>query len=152
MVFIKRRKQRFIGCLKAVQVVYTAKGMPPDVRTTVRSLIKKSIIILRDIPRMKTHINDTQIAFSFLAVKASQVVLVSVGEHLGGQGASLSEASSRPEKAASYKRGVKRGRPKSERKQMHAELFKRLKADPSEEIRHDFQQVKFANFKKGSLA
>lgn len=102
---------------------------------------------------MKTHINDTQIAFSFLAVKASQVVLVSVGEHLGGQGASSSEASSRPEKAASSKRGVKRGRPKSERKQMDAELFKRLKADPSEEIqRHDFQQVKFANFKKGSLA
>lgn len=51
------------------------------------------------------------------------------------------------------KRGVKRGRPKSERKQIDAELFKRLKADPSEEIQlHDFQQVKFANFKKGSLA
>ncbi len=112
--------------------------------------------MLRDIPRMKTHINDTQIAFSFLVVKARQVVLVSVGEHLGGQGANLSEASSRPEnteKAASSKRGVKRGRPKSERKQMDAELFKRLKADPSEEIqRHDFQQVKFAKFKKGSFA
>ena len=75
-----------------------------------------------------------------------------MGEHLGGQAASSSEASSHPETAASSKRGVKRGRPKSERKKMDAELFKRLKADSSDEIdRHDFQQVKFANFKKGSF-
>lgn len=57
-----------------------------------------------------------------------------MGEHLRGQAASPSEASSRPETAASSKRGVKRGRPKSERKKMDAELFKRLKADSSNEL------------------
>lgn len=75
-----------------------------------------------------------------------------MGEHLRGQATSSSKASPRPETAASSKRGVKRGRPKSERKKMDAELFKRLKADSSNEIdRHNFQQVKFAKFKKVSF-
>ena len=41
----------------------------------------------------------------------------------------------------SSRRATKRGRPKSERKKLDGELFKRLKADSSAEVdRHDFQQ------------
>ena len=55
LMFSKRLKQRFKGCLRAVQVAYTTKGRPPDVRTTEK-FDKKSIIMLCDMPRMKMHI------------------------------------------------------------------------------------------------
>jgi len=46
----------------------------------------------------------------------------------------------------SSRRAAKRGRPKSERKELDEELFKRLKADSSGEVdRHDFLE----KFKKG---
>ena len=53
----------------------------------------------------------------------------------------------------SSRRATKRGRPKSERKKLDGELFKRLLADSSAEVdRYDFQQIKFEKFKKGQYS
>ena len=55
-------------------------------------------------------------------------------------------------------KGTKCGRPKSERKELDGELFKRLKnrkgspnEDDDEIERHDFQRVKLESFKKGKF-
>ena len=84
-------------------------------------------------------------------MKAREVVLQTVASHLKEH---------EPPKATSSdlsdKKGSKRGRPKSERKELDNELFKKLKKsnidqEDSDIYRHEFQKKKLDKFQKGKF-
>ena len=84
-------------------------------------------------------------------MKAREVVLQTVASHLKEH---------EPPKATSSdlsdKKGSKHGRPKSERKELDNELFKKLKKsnidqEDSDIYRHEFQKKKLDEFQKGKF-
>ena len=82
-------------------------------------------------------------------MKAQKVVLQTVASHLKEH-----EPPKETSSELSDRKGSKRGRPKSERKELDNELFKKLKKstidqEDSDIYRHEFHKKKLGEFQKG---
>jgi len=96
--------------------------------------------------------------FLWFVVKVKRVELESISSQIQSSGKSKSQKSEEEEdcleKATQPKR-TKRGRPKSERKELDKELYNSLKDtdhienDNEQTLRHEFQKSKLEKFKKG---
>ena len=84
----------------------------------------------------------------YVTAKAREVVLQNVASHLKGHES--------PQGISNNKKGQKRGCPKSEKKELVKELFKKLKKENidhenSDIYRHEFQKKKLEDFRKGEF-